>query len=465
MSRSASIKTDAMVGGAAERLVRELPLSVLGDDAGVMGVRAALPTELGPVDQRPRCSRAAAAHLRELTHGRYELLPEWLGLLSRTNMRVPEELIPDLFDAAGANREFRPAVRAAAGPLGAWLARFDNRWDWAVSAWDLESDWQNGVLWQRLEALREMRSTNPARARELAAASIAVESSDVRREILECFHKGLSADDEAFLETMLDDRSSSVRFEAANLLVRIPGAQLRARMQARIQGRVKLRTEGLLMRKKVFDVELFDSVDAGMRRDGVMDKKAFGSTTMGERALWTMQVVALVEPSYWTREFSMQPAALIETAREGQWAEVLVDGWRLAARFCGALDWLEIFATESTSVKFVFDAMPIAARERVMLTQLEKDAALWVSHVPECCPHEWSVALTEAFLRAVTKNVPDSEEDLERHRLRSTLDAAALLANCYVGDVPSRGVFSMFAYTIRLRRAMREALGVEKDKE
>ena len=100
-----------------------------------------------------------------------------------------------------------------------------------------------------------------------------------------------------------------------------------------------------------------------------------------------------------------------------------------------------------------------------MLAQLKKDAALWVSHVPECCPHEWSVALTEAFMRAVVKNVPDSDEDVALLHLRSTLGAAALLANCYVRDVPSNGVFSTFADTIRLRRTMREALGVEKNKE
>lgn len=457
-------KAEAMVGGAADRLVRELPQSVIAEDAGFSGVRAAMPSDLAPADPRERCNSAAAEHLREMTRGRYELLPEWLELLSRTNLRVPEELIPDLFDAVANRHEIRTAVQKAAGPIGAWLARFNEHWDWAVSAWDLEADWQNGIRWQRLAALRELRAVDPGRARELLAAAIAAESSELRREFLECLQIGLSPEDEPFLEEMLEDRSSSVRGEAAYLLVRIPGTQIRHRMTARIQGRVKLRTEGLLLRKRVFDVELFDAIDDSMRRDGIVDKKASSNTTMGERAYRTAQIIARVDPAFWTREFSMRPEALIETAREGQWAELLVDCWRAAARFYGAMDWLEIFAVESPADKLVFEAMPVEARERIVMAQLKRDSALWVRHVPNCCPHEWSLPLTEAFLRAAVKHMPETD-DMARYYFRSMLDTAAPLANCFVRDIPDREGFGMFADIVRLRRAMREALGVGKDKE
>ncbi len=457
-------KAEAMVGGAADRLVREIPLSVLSDDAGFAGVRAAMPSDLAPADPRERCNSAAAGHLREMTRGNFELLPEWLELLSRTNLRVPEELIPDLLDAVRTRHELRTAVQKAAGPIGAWLARFNERWDWAVSAWNLEADWHNGIRWQRLAALREIRATDPARARELLAAAIAAESSDLRREFLECLQIRLSPEDEPFLEKMLDDRSSSVRGEAAYLLVRIPGTQIRQRMLARIQGRVKLRTEGLLLRKKVFDVELFDAIDDSMRRDGVVDKIASSNTTMGERAFWTGQILARVDPAFWTREFSMRPASLIETAREGQWSELLVDCWRAAARFYGASDWLETFAAESPTDELVFEAMPVETRERIVMAQLKRDSALWVHHVPDCCPHDWSLALTEVFLRAAAKHMPESD-DMARFHFRSMLDSAARLANCFVRDIPDRVGFAEFGYKIRLRREMREALGVGKDKE
>src|SRR5690606_14823166 len=52
-----------------------------------------------PPDERPRCSRAAGAHLGRMLAGEFRAaLPEWLAAVEAAGRRVPEEYLPALLD-------------------------------------------------------------------------------------------------------------------------------------------------------------------------------------------------------------------------------------------------------------------------------------------------------------------------------------------------------------------------------
>lgn len=71
------------------------------------------------------------------------------------------------------------------------------------------------------------------RARDLLASSWAQESPKDRSDFLAAFEKGLSPDDEAFLESTLGDRRKEVRRVASYLLAHLPESGLRRRMLER----------------------------------------------------------------------------------------------------------------------------------------------------------------------------------------------------------------------------------------
>ena len=86
----------------------------------------------------------------------------------------------------------------------------------------------------------------------------------------------LSAHDQAFLESILNDRSKEVRQRAAMLLARIPGSALAQRMLQRaeqlLQWTAPVAGNLLLLRRgspAMLSVSLPETYDGSMKRDGI----------------------------------------------------------------------------------------------------------------------------------------------------------------------------------------------------
>ena len=235
-------------------------------------------------------SPAAARRLARLLAGeRSALLPEWLALAAKHGMRVPPEHLPGLATAAAGRTALRPAVAAAAGPRGPWLAGHEPGWAFlSDTAEDTEDVWHYGSTLARWAWLDRTRHTDPDMARAALAETWAGEPADARAMFVEAFAVGLGPADEEFLESALDDRAKEVRRLAAALLVRLPGSRLGQRMADRLAKLV--RRDGATL-----TVEL-PEWDASMRRDGVAMEAPAGN---GVRAWWFRQIVAGTPLSWW----------------------------------------------------------------------------------------------------------------------------------------------------------------------
>jgi hypothetical protein len=431
----------------ARRLLDTIALVVCYEEAGIKPLQASPVVQPVVADSRSVISPTAAGHLATLLSDRRPLLSEWLSPLLQSGMRLPAETIPALLDIATTDRTLRSAVREVAGPLGPWLAQFRPDWAWLHLSELNESDWESGTVDQRLELLRHLRSSNPARATQLASSTWASESIDMKRQILQAFTVGRSLADEEFLEAALDDRSIVVRRLAADQLASIPGSKLIQRMSERLAGRLSL--------TQVLNVAPFEDIDNAMLLDGI-EKKPSG-TALGERAWWTMQALAAVPPGKWVKHFSLMPDDLIEAAKVGQWSSLLLEGWRAAAIRHRDETWLQALAGQSATVaeaSAIFLALSDNARETTMTQLWQKDAKAWLSVVPAYCHHQWSREFTEAFLAMVEKNLP-------KDQLKPLLRAASSLAAPDAAQFSEDEPFAEFSGTISFRRAMREALRQE----
>jgi hypothetical protein len=261
--------------------------------ASIQPVSGIKPIDPAPPDPRPLASPDAARRLARLLSGeRSALLPEWLALAADRGLRVPPELLPALATAAANRTALRPAVTAAAGPRGPWLAAHTADWTFLADAPDhadeSETTWRYGSTVARWAWLERARHTDPDGARAALAETWSHEPAEGRAMFLEALSVGLGPADEEFLEAALDDRSGEVRRLAAALLVRVPGARLGQRMADRLLGLVHIADDVV--------IELPGECDNAMRRDGVKQVPPAGT---GSRAWWFRQIVAATPLSWW----------------------------------------------------------------------------------------------------------------------------------------------------------------------
>ncbi|GAB3914091.1 hypothetical protein GCM10029964_124790 [Kibdelosporangium lantanae] len=207
---------------------------------------AAIPP--APKDTLPQASARVGGILTQVMASEdNEMLRECCLAIARSGMVVPYRQLPDLLAAATARSVIRDAVIPALGNRGRWLAERRSAWSWAVGGTDdgepidIEDalDLSPALRKARLVAARQQ---DPARFREYVATNWAeLRRVEDRKLLVAAFADGLSADDEPVLERALDDRASTVREEAVELLRRIPGSALTRQAEQRLRDGLVLR--------------------------------------------------------------------------------------------------------------------------------------------------------------------------------------------------------------------------------
>lgn len=331
----------ALVGSLADanpeqRLLLAAGARAIYHMAGYAPQRLDAPLEPAPAETKTVCPANVADLIHQLLIARAsDLLQEALQRMIAAGLILPPEMLPLALGSATVAQ--RPLMAQVAGERGAWLGGFNSAWSWVRDSQthsldempaDTDTIWQEGTAADRLQALAQWRATDPAKARDEIAAVWRQEKADFRVELVEALADHLSPEDEALLETALDDRSGAVRAVAQRLLARIPGSAYRARAIARADVL-------LTMGKKKLATTLPEAHEKSWERDGIVAKPRQG---MGERSWWLMQIIAATPPAHWVERFGASPADLIAAATDEHGVEVL-EGWSRAAVLYDASDW------------------------------------------------------------------------------------------------------------------------------
>ncbi|MGZ3667706.1 MAG: DUF5691 domain-containing protein [Ktedonobacterales bacterium] len=332
--------TSALAAGEAEwALLLRAGAWAVYTQAGYVAERECPALEPAADETMAACSQGAAMLLDGLLKdGLSQLLPEALERLRRAGLRLPHEILP----AALAVRDEgqRAALLPVLGERGRWLSRFNPAWSWVGELLPVadgsmpanaEDIWQEGTTAQRVAILQRLRSSDTAQAREWLEGVWKQEKADVRAELLGTFDVGLSADDGAFLEQALGDRSANVRGLAARLLARIPSSGFAARMRERADGMIMQNA-----RNQHIDAEPPETLPKEWQDDGIVAKPPSG---VGERAYWLTQVLALVPPAHWEERFGMAPEQIVAAAAKSEWEGQMVHGWAQATILHNATPW------------------------------------------------------------------------------------------------------------------------------
>lgn len=371
--------------------------------AALLPATGAAAPEAAPPDPRPPLPAAARRRLAQLLADRSapsgggrrgtapdltELIPQWLASAGARGFRAPAELLPALLDAARARTDLRPQALAFAGPRGLWLAALNPEWKFALRASSNRSRlpatdnqeavgrlWEEGLFAERVALLGAVRAQDPAAARALLATTWSTERAEDRLMFLDSLRTGLSADDEAFLEEALSDRSRNVRSTAAELLSALPDSALALRMAARATSCVNPdRTGG----EGAIAVEAPHECDAAMQRDGVAPVPPSGR---GERSWWLGQLVEATPLAVWRERFGGRTAEEVV-------ALPVADGWgaELHAAWCRAAvrqrdpEWARaLLGTPSTPPASGPGTASLAERSKLLAVLPSAERADWVA--------------------------------------------------------------------------------------
>jgi hypothetical protein len=382
-------------------LLRQAALLALAERAGQVPVRPDIPDYVPcPDDPAPVLPEAAAAILHRVLGGHLpEVLPILLDETARRGFRLPPALLPELLDL-GRKPDQRRRVVDLACARARWLAAQNPDWAYLPAPEPPEVTFATGQPAARRAALREWRGRDPAAARAALAAGWPKEPPNERAGLLEALAEGLSAADEEFLESALNDRRKEVRKAAAALLARLPDSRLVARMRERAVACVRLEQNRLI-------VEPPAEYGRDLERDGIdPDSDVSG---LGQRAAWLMRILAAVPPAEWRGRFELPLPRLLGLAAEHEFGSAVRLGLaRATEKFhdvgCAG-DWLaaEAEAEAGFSPEFLRHVAPVLAGtpelERRAVALLRAGSAAAASLLA-LVPAPWSEDLAGAWLES-----------------------------------------------------------------
>ena len=229
LTQAIAATRDSSENAEALRLLRAAGVQAVCGLAGYQPPRAdsALP-EPCPPEPRASVDKAAVIDvLRQvLSSGSDRMRLEAFRLMLGAGKVLPPALLPQALELGRRTPSLRGPSALIAGERGRWLGGRNAAWNLFATNAENELDpevWDNGTLMQREAYLKSLRAQDPAKARERFETASASFDARERAAFTGCLGEGLSAADEAFLETLLEkDRSKEVRQAAASLLVRLP---------------------------------------------------------------------------------------------------------------------------------------------------------------------------------------------------------------------------------------------------
>jgi hypothetical protein len=334
--------------------------------------------------------------------GEFEaLLPEWLRRARELRQLAPPEVLPALLTRATEFIELRGDLVSVIGKRGLWLCAQNPQWSWVIAGVGQdESVWHTGDTRARILYLTLLRSSDPDRARDLLISSWSNETPGDRAALLGTLSEDLNSSDEAFLETVLDDKRKEVRRKASSLLAGLPTSRLATRMIERARPLLRF----VPGEQRNIEVTLPTECDRLMQRDGVELKPQHG---MGEKASWLIQILELVPLNQWTEDWHTMPREIVAASLIGEWKSELIEAWTRASIRQGNAAWAEALLDASLEqltharIQELLGVLPPARREAHVMGLLadEKRRDLQVTAVMQSIHADWSPEFSRAILR------------------------------------------------------------------
>lgn len=383
-----------------------------------------------PHDDLPEASQRSSRYLAMMLDGQHrQLLSEWLEACVQHKRRVPSLLLPKILEYGKNQPSLQASILPALSARGQWLAAQNP--DWAYVRLDPALlDWETGSRADRLALLAHLHRHTPAEAIARLDSTWASERAEDRALFVSALETDLSAHDQAFLESILNDRSKDVRQRVAMLLARIPGSALAQRMLQRaehlLQWTAPIAGNLLLLRRAspaTLRISLPETYDDAMKRDGI-EQRPVGNFKGGEHAWWLYQILRAIPPAHWTMLWKDQPSAILQAAAKTDWEDLLLSAWMEASIHFHDASWAEAILQRDPRRAEVMAAIPAERQEAFLLSMLAGQCVPLHRHpvlaLLRETKHSWSTQLARAVLLTLRRHIQVSKDTTD-YILRSAL--------------------------------------------
>jgi hypothetical protein len=384
-------------------------------------------------DEAKRASAASGQHLALMLDGQFrEMLPEWLAAMNKARLRVPEEQLPALLDHGLSEPSLRKMITSVLGQRGEWLAAQNPDWRYATRRGEQEL-WETGSREERLLLLADLRSADPAKARDLLATTWAQESAKDRAVFLEKFAAGLTTPDEPFLNDALHDRSVEVRRVARKLLAGLPTSEFSRRLQQLVKPVMNFKKP--LIGKARLEVSLpNDDPIAWLTANNVeIDSPTQTATgSFGPKAWYLKEVISLVPITHWSKTWAKSPLEIVKAADESEWHESFILGFVTAVQRDRDPDWIEALVAFTASdpkqapLLELVPYLPAARLEALSLRALNSQSSGLSDghpafHLLLAHRSAWSDQLSRLVVKSIKTRIAKGHDNTVDWQTKSTL--------------------------------------------
>lgn len=214
------------------------------------------------------------------------------------------DLVPDALNKALSQKKKAEAVLTACGETGKWLAGINKNWSPLFAASPSGEDWETGNLDWRLNYFAGLRQDAPADALALLK-DLQQESANVRAEFIALLEINLSINDEAFLVSVLNDKSKKVKDIAVYLLKLVPGTAINQLFIDYLIKSLSVKEERVLLiaKKKVLGIDANITPDEDLFKYGL--EKISSQKGVDDAVFWVAQIFGFIDVATLASKFNL----------------------------------------------------------------------------------------------------------------------------------------------------------------
>ncbi|MFK7980148.1 MAG: DUF5691 domain-containing protein [Saprospiraceae bacterium] len=341
-----------------------------------------------PEEELANCTKQSANHLRLILLGRYPYaLAEFVQGMADYQKCLPFEFLPELLDKCTKDEFLWQKIAPIIGHRGDWLIGLNPVWQ-KLKVDTSQEKWEIGTKVERVVILRKLRQDDPEAGLSMLLSTWAEDGLSEKAAFLKCLSIGLSDMDEVFLEECLDFPRKQIRESAAILLSELPNSQLQQRIRGYLKEAITVGKEDGIAKPFII---LPSPKDQALLRDGISPKRKWKRG--GETTGMLYQMVAILPPHHWEKQFQKSPSEILYFFTQSEWAMMLVEGVANAAALHGSVDWMEAILRfwlvnynnrrwAELNIKPVLSVLPNEVFNEVLFEKLKARNALPEEHSP-----------------------------------------------------------------------------------
>ncbi|MDP4262228.1 MAG: DUF5691 domain-containing protein [Bacteroidota bacterium] len=406
LAGAAALVNENIEKGKEEKFLQLASLAFNYRQCGELPVQKEVILPVAPPEEKEYCNATATRALNDIiSEASVPLLNFWLRHCYEKQQIIQPETVPVLLALGAQHKQLQLLIAACCGKRGEWLGSFNPAWNFSTTQ-PAEELWQTGTFDQRKEILRQLRKTDPSKARIWVQQTWAQEDANTKTGLLELLAENANNDDIPFLESLSADKSKKVKEEAVKLLKQIPGSAIIRQYQEILRQAVNVKKEKALLgmtSKTVLQFHLPADIPETIFKSGI--EKLSGQKNISDETFILYQLIGYTPPPFWEEHLDCSASEVVMLFKKSEDGRQLLPAIGLAAGRFKITEWATYFIDENSFYGDLVFLLPKKERERYLLKFLGIDStAATVIQLIVQEKEEWGIELAKTLFRYIAKN-------------------------------------------------------------